>query len=171
MKYICILIILLANSLFAFGQLHEANFVPDTIDFNNQRFKFLVPEESVAKSIKACDGHGCIYYFPLSDKNEGITFANLVMTEFDFEDSMEYDSELWNCFDEHNNGSRGYVVNDHYYRIDKYEDGTIVFYSNLSYQAAQIANRVMNSVIVRRKIATDNELSTKKREKGKIISS
>ena len=58
------------------------------------------------------------------------------------------DVELWNTFNSGNRGSRCYLKNGLYTRIDILDSGIVMFYEDLESPMATIANRIIGSAVI-----------------------
>lgn len=137
---------------------YDSSWVADTIDFSPARVFLSVPEFSLNHSRdQIIEGHGESIYYPLKytlDKNgnwdiQVLFIEHIVMYTYDrmiYNDSI--DIELWNTFNSSSRGSRAYVCNGLYTRIDLLEGGISVFYENLTPQMADIANRIIKSIVI-----------------------
>lgn len=137
---------------------YDSPWITDTIDFFPARVILSVPESSVRHSREQIfKGHGKIIYYPLKYilDREGIWNVQivyieyLVMTSYDRlikRDSI--DVELWNSFNSGLSGSRSYICNGLYTRIDILECGIVVYYENLEPHMAEIANRIIKTVTI-----------------------
>jgi len=173
MNKLIVIIIFVYNSLFLYGEIHLDKSLPDTIDFGGYRIFFNAPEISIKNSFKGCEYHGCIYIFPLIHENtiKTVTFSFLSMTQWDIENTKDFDDELWNTMDLKLNGSRCFVKDGLYSRIDRFENVMTVFYTNLPYDFMLEANKIINSIHIRIKQEKDTPLQQKKRKSVKFVDS
>lgn len=166
MKERIILFIMILSHLNIFAKNTSNELIADTIDYNNYRIIFNAPEYSIDNSLKICEYHGCSYYFPLRENHPtyALTFSFLVMTQWDLASTTDFDIELWNTFGEGFEGSRCFVKNNMYYRIDQYENGVVIFYSNIPLKIAAIANKIIDSVAIRKKNKNDSPIKRYRKE-------
>ena len=137
---------------------YDSPWIADTIDFSPARVLLSAPECSVRHSREQIiKGHGKSVYYPLQyvKDNQGtwhlqvVHMEHIVMTSHErlvHKDSI--DTELWNTFNSDLRGSRSYICNGLYTRIDIIESGIVIFYENLEPHMADIANYIINSVVV-----------------------
>ncbi|MDE6379559.1 MAG: hypothetical protein K2L11_03730 [Muribaculaceae bacterium] len=137
---------------------YDSPWISDTIDFSPARILLSVPESSVRHSREQIiKGHGKSIYFPLQYALDDhgiwhlqvVYIEHIVMTSYErlvHNDSI--DTELWNSFNIESRGSRSYIRNGLYTRIDILESGIVIFYEDLDPNIAEIANRIIKSVEV-----------------------
>ena len=151
---------------------YDSPWVVDTIDFSPARVLLSVPESSVKHPPEQIiRGHGKSIYYPLQyvleDKGvwnlQVVYIEHIVMTSYDrMLRRDKIDMELWNTFNSDVRGSRSYVCNGLYSRIDILESGIVIFYEDLEPHMADIANRIIKSVIV----GTDKSIPILKERKN-----
>ncbi len=132
--------------------------IADTIDFSPARVFLSVPESSLRHSREQIfEGHGKSIYYPLKYTldSEGIWNPQVIFIEHIVTTSHDrlinkdsIDMELWNTFNSGSRGSRSYICNGLYSRIDILEGGIAVFYEDLTPQMAEIANQIINSIAI-----------------------
>lgn len=137
---------------------YDSTWIADTIDFSPARILLSAPESSVRHSREQIiKGHGKSVYYPLRyvKDSQGIWHLQVVYMEHIVTTSYErlvykdsVDKELWNSFNSESRGSRSYICNGLYTRIDILESGIVIFYEDLEPRMADIANRIIKSVVV-----------------------
>ena len=160
MKKIILIFTFLFSYLTVVANKPAINWVTDTIDYSGYRIVFNAPDYSADNSLEQCEYHGCSYFFPL----RGNTYTYLLvisflrMTQWTIASTMDFDSELWNTFGDGYEGSRCFIKDNMYSRIDRYENGMVMIYSDIPYDVAEIANKIFDSVVIRRKTESDGAI-------------
>ena len=136
---------------------YDSIVVEDTIDFATGRVFISVPQLSVKMSREQIiEGHGKSIYYPLKYtlNNHGnwrmqVLFIEYIsMSSYDrFIHNDSIDIELWNSFPCMNRGgSRCYLNDGVYTRIDILDPGIVIYYENLEPEIAAVANRIIDTV-------------------------
>lgn len=136
---------------------YDSPWVEDTIDFSFARVFISAPELSVKYSREQIfDGHGKSVYYPLkytSTKQEiwetqVLYIEYITMTSYDsLVTTDSIDIELWNTFNSSHRGSRCYLKDGNYTRIDILDPGIVMSYENLESHMAILANQIINSTV------------------------
>ena len=132
-----------------FGQHVSFDMVTDTIDYEKTRMYIKVPEISLKMSNIIIDDEGFWIYYPLpveTDKPSVLIIDYSVMNINYMIDTKDYDIELWNTFNRNSVGSRCFIKNNLFYRIDRYEDGLEIYYTDVDGNMVDLLNETMNSV-------------------------
>lgn len=171
MRNIYTVLVMLSYSLLMTGQNCDRQFIQDTINIENYRVFLSAPKYSIDNSSFASEYHGSIYVFPLSDQFpyiSGLVLTLLHMTQWDMAYASEFDLELWNTITETNSiGSRCYIKDGLFSRIDIYKGGIVAFYSNMKYEKAMLGNEIINTI----RIVNNNnsDITLKKRKNLRIV--
>lgn len=166
-----LILFFLSNMLFffSFGQtvLYNSEFKKDTFDINNYRIYIDVPELSIKHSnyyVVYAHGEGICYPL-MAEGNRGkfIIIESVADTSYDMFDSKDFDYELWNTFNKDWFGSRCYINNGRYYRIDKLPGNIIIIYEDLSKEAAKTADKIIKSIHIESKTKSSIPIQDNKR--------
>lgn len=133
----------------AFGRGNEIDMVPDTIDYEGTRMYIMVPEISKKMSNVIDDDEGFWICYPIpseSGKPGALIIDYSVMNRNYLKYTQDYDIELWNTFNRNDVGSRCFKKNGLFYRIDRYEDGLEVFYSDVDAAMVETVNETFKSI-------------------------
>lgn len=167
-----LILVIISNMFFflSFGQivLYNSDLRKDTFDISNYRIYIDVPELSLQHSnsyVVYAHGEGIIYPL-MAEGNIGkfITIESVVDTSYDMFRSKDLDLELWNTFNKDWFGSRCYMKNDRFYRIDQLPGNIIIMYENLPKEAAEAADKIIKSIHVERKTKSSIPLQDNKRK-------
>ena len=143
---------------------------PDTIDLDSRkRLYFEMPEYSIKFSTQVYDCHGFVVMFPWLTSSDNIAaFAvdKTVMNRNWLIYTDDVDTELWNTFNKDHVGSRCFIKNGLYYRVDEYYGGCQIYYQDVPEELFDMANDIMRSVYTRPVKEGDPPLF---REKRKIV--
>lgn len=142
----------------AFGHGNEIDMVPDTIDYEGTRMYIMVPEISKKMSNVIDDDEGFWICYPIpseSGKPGALIIDYSVMNRNYLKYTQDYDIELWNTFNRNDVGSRCFKKNGLFYRIDRYEDGLEVFYSDVDAAMVETMNETFKSIYRNPKINSD----------------
>lgn len=141
-----------------FGHGIEMNMVPDTVDYESTRMYVMVPEISMKMSNVIDDDEGFWICYPIpseSGKSGVLVIDYSVMNRNYLKYTNDYDMELWNTFNRNDVGSRCFMKNGLFYRIDRYEDGLEVFYSEIDADMVETMNETMRSIYKRPRTSSD----------------
>lgn len=125
----------------------------DTIDFSSirRRVFFEMPANSIKISTEILDCEGVVVIYPLflsPEKFAPITIDCSVMNRNHLIYTDDIDLELWNTFNRNNIGSRCFIKNGLYYRVDRYYEGLEIYYNDLPEELLDLANKIMKSVYI-----------------------
>lgn len=140
----------------------------DTFDIDNYRVYIDAPEVSIKSSVSfVVRGHGTGIVYPIIDEKEKringlLTIESVGDTEYDMFTTTTYDEELWNTLGKDWVGSRCYVYEGKFYRIDSLH-GFIIYYENLPKNAHKIADKIIDSIHVEKKTENSCRLQENKR--------
>lgn len=165
MKYISTTLMIMTFSAM-YGQGIGLNMVPDTVDYESTRMYFMVPEISMKMSNVIEDDEGFWICYPVPSKfgKPGVLVIDCsVMNRNYLKYTKDYDMELWNTFNRNDVGSRCFKKNGLFYRIDRYEDGLEVFYTDVGADMVETMNETMRSLLRKPKINSDPPLNVLKR--------
>lgn len=173
--FICVNILFVSNAQL---NLYNSNWVNDTIDFSSRRVFLSAPELSVKYSIEyIAKGEGKSVYFPLRYDIgvdslytiEALYIDCIVNTSYDrMMIPNTIDIELWNTFNKDHVGSRCYLNNNKYNRIDLLFPGIVIYYEGLSKDVAEIADKIIQSIHT---ISNSNMLVLNKKRRKYIVDS
>lgn len=155
---------LMASNLF--GQCVSFDMVPDTIDYENTRMYITVPDISLKMSDIIIDDEGFWIYYPIpveTDKPSVLIIDYSVMNTNYMINTKDYDIELWNTFNRNSVGSRCFIKNNLFYRIDRYEDGLEIYYTDVDDNMVNLLNETMRSIYKKNKNNSDVPLDTTKK--------
>lgn len=150
----------------AYGHCTEMSMLPDTVDYENTRMYIMVPEISIKMSNVIADNEGFWICYPVpseSGKPAILVIDYSVLNRNYLKYTEDYDMELWNTFNRNDVGSRCFRKNGLFYRIDRYEDGLEVFYSDVSADVFATMNEIMRSIYRVNKKNSDPPLNVLKR--------
>lgn len=142
------------------------NMITDTIDYDSTRMYIEIPELSRKLSNIITDDEGFWICFPLLGDSciRGTLIIDYsVMNRNSLIDTKDYDVELWNTFNRNFIGSRSFIKNDLFYRIDRYEDGLQVFYIDVNQDMVEAVNNAMQSIYKRPRFSTDSPVKIKRK--------
>lgn len=174
MRSFGISILLFSASVVSFGQTMEPDntLIADTIDFGNKRLTLAMPQISVEKSqFFNFNGEGVAYHFPLFTGKciiPGLCFTYIANNRNNLLNTDIFDTELWNTLNSNLVGSRCFVKNNLYTRIDHYYNGLTIYYMDLPKEMAERANAIMKSICIKQKQPNDTPLQEHKRIKGVV---
>lgn len=150
----------------------------DTIHFNSRRLILNLPERSIERSTQYIfkgEGMGMCYPLRVSFNNEGscrmevLMIDQIVNTSYDrLVFNKDLDVELWNTFNMDNLGSRCFIKDGKYSRIDALRFGIVVYYENLSPEMSEIANQIIKSISTNPSESME-ESTTKRKRRVQII--
>lgn len=165
MKYAILFIFFLCN-FNCKAQISEYELVRDTIDYENKRLYIDIPESSMKFATKfiTCEGFSVDYPIIGDQFPPGVLSVDYSFMKHTYILDEECDVELWNTINRNYIGSRSYIKNDKYFRIDRYADGLEVFYSNVPQNLVNKANHILNSIFIELKNETSPPLDEKKRK-------
>ena len=149
-----------------YGQDFHLAMVKDTIDYESTRMYIMVPEVAMKMSniISDDEGFWICYPIPMEYGKPGVLVVDYsVMNRNALKFTKDYDIELWNTFDGNNIGSRCFMKDGLFYRIDRYEDGLEVFYSDVNADLVQAMNETMKSIFRKPKNESDQPLTVRRR--------
>ena len=161
MKVIFIVIMILTFPVI-YGQDGYVSMVNDTVDYESTRMYIMVPEVSMKMSNEISDDEGFWigYSIPAEYGKPGIMVIDYsVMNRNSLRFTKDYDVELWNTFDGDSVGSRCFMKDGLFYRIDRYEDGLEVFYSDVNTDMVEVVNEAMKSIHRKPKNESDHPLT------------
>lgn len=145
-----ILIILLAVSFGAMAQnIQFDNIQTDTIDYGSKRLYLDVPEYSILNSGLFSHHEGFMVAYGFINEERQIctlTVDYSVMTYNHVLGEQSYDKELWNTFNKSHIGSRCYIKDGKYYRVDRFQDGLEIYYEHVPVDLVDSINAIMKSV-------------------------
>lgn len=139
----------------------------DTIDYQRTRMYIDIPEISIKMSslITDCEGFWTCFPIPQNNANPGVLIVDYsVMNINHLLNTKEYDREIWNTLNGNNIGSRCFIKDSLFYRIDKYADGLEIFYENITSEYFDLLNQSMKSVYKTLKKDSDPPLNFRKRK-------
>lgn len=169
MKYKLTIFIFLFSILSIFGQGNENNNVnKDTIDYENNRLYLQIPADVIHNSaeIHNCEGFAVMY--PLVSANNIIGILTVDYSVMNFNhliNTKDVDKELWNTFNNNHVGSRAFMKNGLFNRVDRFSDGLEIYYTNISEDLLDMANGILRSVYIKKKTIYDKKLNKTNRKK------
>jgi len=142
---------------------------PDTIDdySSGKRIFINLPEKSIKYSTEIYDCEGFIIMYPLFTSSGNVspfTVDCSVMNRNGLIYTEDIDTELWNTFNGDNIGSRCFIKNGLYNRVDRYYDGVEIYYTDLPDILFKQANIIMKSFKTKVKKEDDIPLNRNKRK-------
>lgn len=161
-----VLIVMIITSFRISAQGVSVNMVPDTIDYENTRMYIEVPEISRKLSQILTDDEGFWIFFPIpgdSIKRGMLSVDYSVMNRNYLIETKDYDVEHWNTFNRNYVGYRCFMKNWLFYRIDRYEDGLEVFYTDVEENMVDVVNQAMKSICKKPRNVSDPPLSIKRK--------
>lgn len=143
----------------------------DTIDYEQKRMYIEVPIHSILTSglFSHDEGFMIVYAFLNEEKQIcTLTVDYSVMTYNHVLGEDSYDKELWNTFNKNIIGSRCYIKNGRYYRVDRFSDGLEIYYENVPADLVETVDAVMKSVLITQRRKDDQPLNWDKRLKIRL---
>jgi len=133
------------------------------------RIYLQAPSISIKKSqIFDFNGEGIGYYFPLPDNDlliPGLFIEDVVNTQYSMLNTKDFDVELWNTLNRNLVGSRCFIKNGLYNRIDRFYGGLVIYYENIPKHKKDLANMIIQSIYIKTKYLNDPPLNESKRRK------
>lgn len=134
------------------GTISDIEWVPDTCYFGDWRVTYNIPSKYKMQKRITVLGDEMILNITFRHDNI-LNIRESMRIEFSPNPRHDYiikndkiDKELWNTFNQDNKGSRSYVVNDRYTRIDELYKGFTILYKDLEYPTKEIADRIIRSI-------------------------
>lgn len=169
MKKILIVFFTCMIPLYVFGYDEWKHLQEDTIEYYPSGVRILIklPINSIKFSTEVYDCEGFVVIYPLfssTGKVCPLTIDCSVMNNNRMIRSMDVDSVLWNTFNRDKIGSRCYIKHGLYNRIDRYQDGYEIYFTDVPKDIFQHANQILNSVKTIVKKSGDSPLQRNKRK-------
>lgn len=148
------------------GRNFSDNIMPDTIDYNRTRLFLEAPQLSIKLSTLNYGAEGFAILYPFvspSGKKCVLCVDDVHMQQLNFLYETDFDTELWNTFNQDNVGSRCYIKDGLYYRYDRFQDGLIINYEAVPEDMRDVVEKVMKSVKTHPQKPDDKPLDRNKR--------
>lgn len=141
----------------------------DTIDDYSSCKRIFVnmPSNSIKFSTMIIDCEGFVIIYPLLSSNGNVcplTIDCSVMNNNRLIRTKNVDYELWNTFNRDNVGSRCFIKDGLYNRVDRYKDGYEVYFTDVPQDIFEMANSIIGSIKTKVKTTEDKPIQNNKRK-------
>lgn len=147
------------------------NMLQDTIDYDNTRLYIDIPNQAYRFSKEISDCEGFVVMYPLKSESGHIGILTVdysVMNDNQLVKTTIVDKELWNTFNRNHTGSRSFIRDGQYYRIDRFSDGLEIYYTGITKDLVNLANDILSSVKTKKRTKDDKELDPDRRRRAEL---
>lgn len=125
----------------------------DTIDYGSKRMYLDVPEISISSSnlIIMQSDEGFIVVYPFIDEHMRFCSLSIDYTIWTYNKYIftnDFDEELWNTLNDCHVGSRCFIKDGLYYRVDRFSDGLEIYYEHVPKDLFNVINKIIKSISI-----------------------